>query len=135
MASKMDKLRELKADNILTEEEMESVAGGGQPAYGTWGADSRFLNVLLGGDVIDRWGDGYANEIGNKNKIIDAWARVGVTKTSSMQGGHQFFVHNRGTIREASGYYINGQQVSAQQAYAHAMKVTGKYLPPASWNW
>ena len=131
----MDKLRELKADNILTEEEMESVAGGGEAAYGTWGADSRFLNVLLGGDVIDRWGDYKADYIENKYKIIDAWARVGVTKTISGQGGHQFFVHNQCAPRAVSGYYINGQQVSAQEAYAHAMKVTGKYLPPASWNW
>ena len=129
MASKLDNLRKLHADNVLTEEEMETVAGG-QDVYGSDGADSRFLNVLLGGDVCDRYGDYNAGM--HYAEIGAAWERVGVRieYTTSM--------YKCTSIYETDSkrcYYIGDKEVSAQEAYAHAMKVTGRYLTPAQWNW
>ena len=121
MASKLDKVRKLKAENMLDMEELENVAGGGQPAYGNAGADSRFLNVLLGGDVIDRWGDNYGQL--HKDEVVNAWAKVGVQR---IFGSDSF---------QPSFYVINDKEVTAQEAYAHAMKVTGRYLTPEQWNW
>ena len=122
MASKMDKLRELKADNILTEEEMESVAGG-QLEYDGWGADSRFLNVLLGGSVCDRYGD-YNGDC-HKREIVAAWAKVGV-KLKEMNYSKDYGKRH---------YFIGNKEVLPREAYAHAMRVVGKHLEPSDWNW
>ena len=122
MASKLDKLRKLHADKMLTEDDMDNIAGG-QMEYDSWGADSRFLNTLLGGSVCDRWGDYKAEN--HHEEIRAAWARVGVSVKVTKLGKDNF---NR-------NYYVDGKYVTAKEAYAHAMKVTGKYLTPEQWNW
>ena len=127
MASKIDELRKLHADKALDADELDNIAGGTTVQCA---ADSRFLNVLLGGDVCDRYGDYNAGM--HYAEIGAAWERVGVRieYTTSM--------YKCTSIYETDSkrcYYIGDKEVSAQEAYAHAMKVTGRYLTPAQWNW
>ncbi len=123
---KLENLKETKKDNMLNEEELHEVDGGFSDfwygdGYGGWANSSRFLNVLLGGAVCDRYGNDRANW--NKKEITAAWTKVGVE------------VHGDAPWDIRMVYKINGKKVSAQQAFEHAMNVTGKHLKPEDWCW
>ncbi len=123
--SATEKMRRLHSDKMLTVDEMEDITGG---TAEEWADDSRFLNVLLGGHVVDRWGPKYAAD--HISEITFAWQEVGVvamTAESGTEGVGNDHGHNQ--------YFINGKKVTHEQARQHAMKVTGKYLKPSDWNW
>ncbi len=116
---KMENLKETNKDNMV---QLDEVAGGGAPSgygngYTGWANSSRFLNVLLGGAVCDRYGSFKAGF--HSEEIISAWTKVGVELTNE-----------NGMV-----YKINGKKVSAQRAFEHAMNVTGRHLKPEDWCW
>ncbi len=114
---KMEKLKETKQDNIVSEEELHEVDGGFGfgDGYSGWANSSRFLNVLLGEAVCDRYGRFRAGF--HAKEIISAWAKVGVEVDHGMV------------------FKINGKEVNEKEAFEHAMNVTGKHLQPKDWLW
>ncbi len=111
------------ADERLTDEELDGVAGGEAEQMAD---DSRFLNSLNGS--CDRYGDGKIMfSAGAYNEEIEkAWATVGIkAKVSSGLGG--FGKENK--------YYLNGQQITHEQARQHAMNVTGHHMSESDWKW
>ncbi len=78
---KLENLKETNKDNMLNEEELHEVDGGFNSlvygdGYGGWANDSRFLNVLLGGAVCDRYGNFWVDF--HVDEIKNAWRTVGV---------------------------------------------------------
>ena len=120
---KTDKMRKLFADKTLDAEQMDGVAGG---TYGENADDSRFLNVLLRGrpGQPDRYGETRcygSSEI--EKEITTAWASVGVTANIYKAPAGK------------NHYYINGKEVTRDQAWAHAQQVVGKTLKKSDWYW
>jgi len=111
------------ADEMLTDEELDGVAGGEAEQMAD---DSRFLNSLNGS--CDRYGDGKIMfSAGAYNEEIEkAWATVGIkSKVSSGLGG----------FGKENQYYLNGQQITQEKARQHAMNVTGHHMKESDWKW
>ena len=111
------------ADEMMSDDELDNVAGGEamQMVY-----DSRFLNSLNGS--CDRYGDFKISfSAGAYNDEIEkAWATVGIkAEVSSGLGG----------FGKSNKYYLNGQQITQEQARQHAMNVTGHHMQESDWNW
>ncbi|MBQ6005967.1 MAG: hypothetical protein IJL14_06945 [Selenomonadaceae bacterium] len=109
-------------NEILKDAELDRVAGG---TYSETADDSRFLNSLNGS--TDRYGDErilYGNHDG---EIVRGWAKVGV---QALIYSGSFF--NGGSYNK---YFINGNQVTQEQARQHAMNVTGHYMKRSDWEW
>lgn len=109
-------------NEILSEEQLEGVAGGGcdQTAM-----DSRFLNVLLRGreGQCDRYGSFKVFFcIGIVDEIEKAWKAVGIDAKLDYAG-----YQNR--------YYLDGKLISCDQAYYHAQQVVGKTLRRYDYNY
>ncbi len=91
--------------------------------------DSRFLNTLLYHRLgqCDRYGE-YRVSCGDHDGEIErAWQSVGITA-----------VLNSGNLvkqGESNTYWLNGRQITQEQARQHAMDVTGVYLTRAQWDW
>ena len=112
----MEKEKILK-DAAMSEEELDQVAGGTASEIAD---DSRFLNSLNGstdryGAFRTFWGTGY-------KEIKNAWASLGIETDL-----------NSGTLDNK--YYLNGQEITQEQARQHAMKVTGHYMTESDWKW
>ncbi len=106
------------ADEMLTDEELDNVAGG--TCYET-ADDSRFLNSLNGS--TDRYG---ATKIwfGDYSEEIQrAWEKVGVT------------ANVKGTTSRYNKYRIGNRIVSQEEARQHAMNVTGHHMSESDWKW
>ncbi len=125
-----EKMRKLFAEKALSVNEMEAIVGGALAHCDSLADDSRFLNVLLGGNVCDRYGETYAGQ--HYKEIQSAWKVVGVdiniedaylNRADGVPLGYSY------------SYKINGQYVDPEDAYRHAMKVTGKNLKPSDWYW
>ena len=115
------------ADELLSDDELEQVAGGN--CYES-ADDSRFLNSLNGS--TDRYG---ATRLffsmgwtGIDAEIRDAWAKVGVE--AEIDSGN---ILNPGGYKNI--YKINGKQVTQEQARQHAMNVTGHHMNESDWKW
>ena len=108
-------------DKKLTMEEMEQVAGGRN-----WEVvdDSKFLNVLLRGrpGQCDRYGSWRAGL--NDTEIAKAWASVGIRA--------KFHYSSKAGPNE---YYLDGKEISREEAWAHAEQVVGKHLQKKDWDW
>ena len=106
------------AKAAMSDEELDNVAGG--TCY-EMADDSRFLNSLNGS--TDRYGATKCLFGNKKEEIANAWATVGikVEQTKSMLGNNS--------------YYLNGQEITQEQARQHAMKVTGHYMTESDWKW
>ena len=105
------------ANAAMNEEELDNVAGG---TCGEIADDSRFLNSLNGstdryGAFRTFWGTGF-------NEIKNAWASLGI-ETDLNCGAND------------NKYYLNGQEITQEQARQHAMKVTGHYMTESDWKW
>ena len=105
------------ANAEMSEEELDNVAGGNCHEMAD---DSRFLNSLNGstdryGTFRTFWGAGY-------EEIKNAWASLGI----------ETYLKS-GTI--SNKYYLNGQEITQEQARQHAMKVTGHYMTESDWKW
>ncbi|MBR3722115.1 MAG: hypothetical protein IKN12_05045 [Selenomonadaceae bacterium] len=101
----------------LNDEELEQVVGGDVMAD-----DSRYLNVLLRGREGHCGRYGYWKALDNYKEIVNAWASVGVEFNCD---GEDFCYR----------YYIDGRQVSRDEAWLHAEQVVGKHLKRADWDW
>ena len=95
------------ADEILSDEELDNVAGG---TYNETAEDSAFLNIygLCGkytrNDIL--YDDGTSQE----EDVKAGWAKVGV----------DFHYDGNPLLWEKSNeYYISGNKVSREEAYAH----------------
>ena len=112
------------ADEIMSDDELDNVAGGN--CYES-ADDSRFLNSLNGS--CNRYGATRVWYEGTDltEEIEKAWATVGIKASLT----HGFFR----TDIAANKYYLNGQEISQAQARQHAMDVTGKQMTEADWNW
>ena len=117
--SNTGKMRKLFADKTLDTEQMDGIVGGALEHCGGGGDDSRFLNVLLRGRPCQpERHNGYTVD---GTEVMKAWESVGVKCNFNKLFG--------------CGYSINGKQVTAEEAYRHAMKVVGKQLKPSDWYW
>ena len=126
-----EKMRKLFAEKALSADEMEAIVGGALAHCDSLADDSRFLNVLLRGHPgqCDRYGETYAG--GHVGEIKNAWKVVGVEMEVN-------YYYNRADGVPLGGSYtykINGEYVDPEDAYRHAMKVTGKNLKPSDWYW
>ena len=117
------KIKELKQKNVLSEELLDGVSGGSTQETSD---DSKVLNVLLQGrsGKCDRYGTWRAGC--NKSEIVTAWASVGIKAVLNDHSMYQ-------TI--SNEYYLNGKQISRDEAWAHAEQVVGRHLAKSEWNW
>ena len=106
------------ANAAMNDDELDNVAGG--TCY-QMADDSRFLNSLNGstdryGSFRTFWGTGL-------KEIKNAWASLGI-ETDLNCGA---FDDNK--------YYLNGQEITQEQARQHAMNVVGKQMSESDWKW
>ena len=126
-----EKMRKLFAEKALSADEMEAIVGGALAHCDSLADDSRFLNVLLRGHPgqCDRYGETYAG--GHVGEIKNAWKVVGV----EMEVNYYLNRADGVPLGGSYTYKINGEYVDPEDAYRHAMKVTGKNLKPSDWYW
>ena len=126
-----EKMRKLFAEKTLSVDEMEAIAGGALDHCDSLADDSRFLNVLLRGHPgqCDRYGETSAG--GHVGEIKIAWKVVGV----EMEVNYYLNRADGVPLGGSYTYKINGEYVDPEDAYRHAMKVTGKNLKPSDWYW
>ena len=111
------------ADEVMSDAELEGVAGGNAQQMAD---DSRFLNSLNGS--CDRYGAfkiGFSAGAYNE-EIEKAWATVGIKAEVSSPMG-DFGADNK--------YYLNGRQITQEEARQHAMNVTGHHMTESDWKW
>ena len=108
------------ADEVMSDDELDGVAGGN--CYET-ADDTRFLNSLNGS--TDRHGATriYFTGKATRESIQGAWAKVGIDAK----------IHRN--IRTGNEYYLNGQQITQEEARQHAMNVTGHHMNESDWKW
>ncbi len=102
------------ADEKLSDEELDQVAGG---KWHETAQDSQFLSLY---GLCKAYGEGcllLSGDTKREEEISYAWYKAGVD-----------FVYHGGLIYE-NEYYINGNRVSREEAYAHAVQKLG--LPPS----
>ena len=109
------------ANAAMNDDELDNVAGG--TCY-QMADDSRFLNSL--NNSCDRYG---ATKIWFDNdkikEITKAWSTVGIKAEL-----------NNSIIDEYSNkYYLDGKEISQEEARQHAMKVTGHHMTESDWKW
>ena len=90
--------------------------------------DSRFLNTLLyhRPGQCDRYGEYRVSGGDHDYEIARAWSSVGVA-----------VLLDSGTLTSQGDwneYWVNGEQVTQEQARQYAMKVTGVYITPDQWE-
>ena len=113
------------ADEMLTDEQLEQVAGG---SPGETADDSRFLNVLLNGTTkyhhCDRYGE---------FKVFTSPASCTDVEKSWNSLGIKIKIY-RGSPNK-NEYTLNGKQISRDEAWAYAENKVGRHLTKAEWNW
>ena len=111
------------ADEKLTDDELDNVAGGTQYESAD---DSRFLNVLLHKTTKYHQCDRY----GQFNMFFGAGARADLIKSWNSLG-----IELEEDFYEENTYRLNGKKISREEAWAHAESVVGKHLTKEQWNW
>ena len=113
----IDKSKLAKA--AMSDEELDHVAGGNCFAMAD---DSRFLNSLNGS--TNRYSEAqiYTNDHIN-GEIRKAWADVGIN----------CYLHP-GLVGD-NQYYLNGKEITQEQARQHAMNVVGKQMTESDWKY
>ena len=107
----------------LSKEELGAIAGGNAQEMSN---DSRFLNSLNGS--TDRYGPERVSwSFGALSaEIVKGWASVGIkAEVCWLCGG--FGKNNR--------YYLDGKEISQEEARQHAMEVTQHYMTEKDWKW
>ena len=107
------------AGEVMSDSELDAVAGGraGQSAD-----DSRFLNSLNGS--CDRYGATRLIFENHEEEITNAWATVGIK--AKIVGGFGI---------SSNEYYLNGREITQEEARRHAMDVMKHYMVESDWNW
>ncbi len=122
MATRDENLQKINAElETMSDDELSMVAGG---KTGETAADSRFLNSLNGS--CDRYGGGNVFFMPCDGEIKKAWKTVGIE--AEINGdilGATF----------SNKYFLDGKQITQEEARQHAMKVTGHYMTEKDWNW
>ena len=113
------------ADEIMSDEELDKVAGG---SPGELAEDSRFLNVLLHETnkyhQCDRYGEfRIFTDAEARDDLTKSWNSLGIEITYSTS---DFFKNT---------YRLNGKEISREEAWAHAESLVGKHLTKEQWNW
>ena len=113
---------EKKIDHLeaMSNEELDNVAGGIAEEMAD---DSRFLNSLNGS--CDRYGTAkiyFKND--TREELRKAWSTVGIVTEMNNSLG----VKN-------NKYYLNGQEITQEQARQHAMEATGHHMSESEWKW
>ena len=123
MATREENMKKINEElEKLSDEELEAIAGCTTTEMAD---DSRFLNSLNGS--CDRYGEWRIRNQSHGEEITKAWATVGVKAEL-----HSGYIIGEGAPNK---YFINGQQVTQEQARQHAMKVTGHYMTEKDWKW
>jgi hypothetical protein len=110
-------------DEMMSEEELENVAGG---TLGETANDSRFLNVLLHGTTKYHQCDRYGStavwfSAGPKKDVKKSWKSLGIDfEPDNLFGNY---------------YFKDGKEISQAEAWTHAERLVGKHLTEAQWNW
>ena len=104
---------EILKDEILSEEELDQVAGG---TVVQTASDSQFLRDVGINDEYTGWGNNFTERQfeGVSKVVIDGWAKIGITCTPSKDGENT--------------YSMNGAAITRKEAYEEAMKVMDKHL-------
>ena len=107
----------------LNKEELDQVAGGNAEQTSN---DSRFLNSLNGS--TDRYGVARITwSFGaHTSEITKGWATVGI-RAEVNWGGGDYGKRNR--------YYLDGKEITQEEARQHAMEVTQHYMTEKDWMW
>ncbi len=120
MATREENLKKINEElELMSDEELDKVAGG---SPGQTADDSRFFNSLNGStnryDAYDvyHWDKG-------EDEVEAAWSKVGITAELYDEIG----VNNK--------YFLNGNQITQEQARQHAMNVVGKQMKESEWKW
>ncbi len=112
-ASKLDKLRQAHADNLLTANELDQAAGGGRRETAH---DSKFLNQLMAGmpgrPPIQ---DEYEVKDDQGAAVKAAWGQLGIR-----------FEYRGYTT--PNNYFLDGKKISRAEAMNYAQKRLGKYI-------
>ena len=104
------------ADEIISNEQLDNVAGG---TYQQVRDDSRFLNSLNGS--TERYGNlGTLFGVGF-DEVKNAWEKLGIV--ANMKHGYD------------NEYFLDGQQITQEEARQHAMDVVGKQMTESDWNY
>ena len=112
------------ADEMLTDEQLEGVAGG--TCY-ELADDSRFLNSL--NNSTDRYGSAKMNLSHDKKfEIVGAWLKLGVIVFADKGFSD---VHNKNAYFRMD----NGKRLTQEEARQYAMEVTGHYMSRSEWDW
>ena len=109
------------AEEKMTEEELDQVAGGNcyEIAY-----DSRFLNSLNGS--CNRYGVTQSFFYKNiRDEVENAWKTVGIV----------FYPNTSPSRCDHNRYYLDGKEITQEEARQHAMNVTGHHMTEKDWNW
>ena len=127
MSNREENLKKINDElEKLSDEELEKVSGG--TCYES-ADDSRFLNVLLHKTTKYHQCDRYGStklwfDTGDATKdIINSWKSLGIDAylcNSTLTKNH---------------YYLNGKEITRDEAWAHAEKLVGKHLTKEQWNW
>ena len=105
----------------MSDAELDRVAGGGIMETTR---DSQLLNRLNGStERYNIWQISVGNHDG---EIVRAWAALGV----------QAIIHSGTFLSDGSDnrYFIDGKEVTQDQARLHAMNVTGHYMTWDDWS-
>ena len=102
---------EILKDEILSEEDLDNVAGG---TVNQTASDSQFLRDI--GINEKGWGNTKtSNFFDDVSKVVaDGWAKFDITCTTDRDGNNT--------------YNQNGKEITREAAYKYAMKETGKHF-------
>ena len=107
------------ANAAMSDEELDKVAGG---RIAQAADDSRFLNSLNGS--CDRYGATRLFFENHEQEIANAWSTVGIK--AKIYGGFAI---------TSNEYYLDGKQITQEEARRHAMEVTGHHMTESDWKW
>jgi len=102
--------------------ELEGVSGGNTKETAN---DSRFLNSL--NDSTDRYGEWRIVFGEHEREIGRAWANLGIIAV--IHSGDAF------TGGSDNQYFLNGKEITHEQARQHAMDVVGKQMKYDDWHY
>ena len=108
------------ANAAMSDEELDNVAGGSCYELAD---DSRFLNSLNGS--CNRYGATryFFSSLYDREKLKAAWLKVGIE--AKLYKG----------LSCDNEYYLDGKQITQEQARQHAMEVTGHHMTESDWKW
>jgi len=112
MSTREDNIKKINAElEEMSDEELEQVAGG---TFKETAGDTRFLNDLAG--LCDRFGATKAFFYPGivEDEASKGWSKIGITVHTGFSG--------------SNAYYLNGEQISRQQAFEYALKKFGRKL-------